>query len=126
MIVLDTHVLVWWSAESSRLSRRAARDIGEADRVGVPTIAFWEVSLLVRKGKLALEMHVRDWARRILSIPRVQAIDLTPEIALLADSLAMHPDPADRFIVASAIVSDAPLVTKDRLLRPLRFVKTTW
>jgi PIN domain nuclease of toxin-antitoxin system len=53
-------------------------------------------------------------------------LPLTPEIAVTADALSMHADPADRFIVATALLHDAPLVTKDHLLRRLRFVKTVW
>lgn len=126
MIVLDTHSTVWWSSDPKRLSSRAAEAIAAADRVGIPAIVFWEVSLLVRKEKLALEIGVRDWARMLCSIPRVEPLPLTVELALLADSLAMHPDPADRFIVASAIHRGAALVTRDTLIRPLAFVETIW
>jgi PIN domain nuclease of toxin-antitoxin system len=71
-------------------------------------------------------MPVLEWAAKIQAIPRVDALPLTADIALLADSLNMHPDPADRFIVATAIHHGVPIVTKDRLLRPLRIVKTIW
>ena len=87
---------------------------------------FWEVSLLVRKRKLDLGMPVSEWADKIQAIPRVTALPLTPDIALLADSLNMHPDPADRFVVATALHHGVALVTKDKLLRRLRMVKTVW
>jgi PIN domain nuclease of toxin-antitoxin system len=53
-------------------------------------------------------------------------LPLTADIALLAASLNMHPDPADRFIVATAIQHAVPIVTKDRPIRSLRIVKTIW
>ena len=71
-------------------------------------------------------MPVLEWAAKIQAIPRVDALPLTADIALLADSLNMHADPADRFIVATAIHHGVPIVTKDRLLQPLRIVKTIW
>jgi PIN domain nuclease of toxin-antitoxin system len=81
---------------------------------------------LVRKGKLDLGMPDQKWAAKIQAVPRVEALPMTADIAMLADSLNMHPDPADRFVVATAICHGAPIVTKDRLLRQLRIVKTIW
>lgn len=128
MIVLDTHALVWWAQQPELLGANAADAIKQADRICLPTIAFWEVSVLVRKGRLALRggRSVAAWVQEILSIPRVQAVPLSAEIALAADLLAMHSDPADRFIVATARTLDVPLVTKDELLRGLSWLPTVW
>ena len=126
MIVLDTHALVWWSSEPMRLSARARRAIDAEERLGVPAIVFWETALLVRTRRLDLGMPTGEWAERVLAIPRVEPLDMTAEIALEADALTMHADPADRFIVATALRLDAPVLTKDRLLRDLRWVKTIW
>jgi PIN domain nuclease of toxin-antitoxin system len=71
-------------------------------------------------------MPVGEWMREIQAVPRVTPLPLTPEIAVHADELQMHPDPADRFIVATALRYDAPLISKDRLMRSLRFVETIW
>jgi PIN domain nuclease of toxin-antitoxin system len=81
---------------------------------------------LVRRKKLRLELPVRAWAEELLRIPRVRALPLTWDIAVLADSLALHPDPADRFILATALRHDAPLLTKDALLHATRLVRTVW
>ncbi len=126
MVILDTHVVVWWASEPRRLSARARTALARTQRLGIPAIVFWEVALLVRKHKLDLGMPVSEWAIRIQAIPRVHVLPLTAEIALLADSLVMHADPADRFIVATAIQHQAALVTKDKLLRPLKIVTTLW
>lgn len=126
MIVLDTHATVWWASEPDRLGAAARRSIGDTDRIGIPAIVFWETSLLVRKRRLALDMPVAEWAAKIQSIPRVDALPLTAEIALLADSLKMHADPADRFLVATALHHRAALVSKDQLLRRLKVVRTIW
>jgi PIN domain nuclease of toxin-antitoxin system len=126
LLVLDTHAVVWWSLLPRHLGRRASRVIDEADQLGVPAIVFWEVSLLVRKGKLSLGRPVAEWASLLCSIPRVEPLPLTAAIALRADLLDMHPDPADRFIVATALEHGARLLTKDRLLRGLPFLETLW
>ncbi len=128
MIVLDTHSAIWWTQEPELLSARAATALEGEDRIVIPAIVFWETSLLVRKGRLRLRgvPSARDWALEVLSIPRVLAAPLTPAIATAADGLAMHPDPADRFVAATAIEYDAPLLTKDSLLHGLEWLNTVW
>ena len=126
MVVLDTHVAVWWTTEPARLSARAAAAIASADRIGIPSIVFLEVALLVRKKLLQLDIPVAEWADRVQLIPRVEALPLTTELALAADALVMHPDPADRFIVATARTVSARLITKDAAIRRGRVVKTVW
>lgn len=126
MLVLDTHVAVWWAGEPRRLGRVARARIAAADQLGIPAIAFWEVALLVRKRRLDLGMPVGEWARAIQTVPRVAVLPLTAEIAVQADELQMHADPADRFIVATALRYRAPMISKDRLMRNLPFVETIW
>lgn len=94
--------------------------------IGVPAICFWEVALLLRKGKLELDLPAAVWATAVLSIGRVRELPLDALTALRADSLEMHPDPADRFIVATALRHEAVLVTKDELIRRLAIVETVW
>lgn len=128
LIVLDTHVLVWWTQEPELLSSDATLAIDRAERILVPAICFWETALLVRKGRLALKrgQPATGWAGEVLAIPRVHAVALSAELALAADALSMHPDPVDRFIVATALAESCPLVTKDDLLRGLGWVETIW
>lgn len=126
MVVLDTHAVVWWAGDPGRLSAKAAAAIDKAERVGLPAIVFWETALLVRKGWLDLGMSAQEWMEKIQLIPRIAALPLTPEAAVLADSLSMHADPVDRFVVATAIHHRLPLITKDKLLRRLKIVKTVW
>jgi PIN domain nuclease of toxin-antitoxin system len=126
LVVLDTHVAVWWAGEPRRLGRVARARLGEEDRLGIPAIVFWEVSLLVRKRRLDLGMPLSEWVQAIQAVPRVEPLPLTPEIAIHADELDMHADPADRFIVATALQHAAPLVSKDHSMRALRFVETVW
>lgn len=126
MLVVDTHAVVWWTLSPQLLSPRATRELADAEVVGVPAIVLWEVALLARKGRLELDLPVAEWAERLLAIPRVRSLPLTATVALAAEALDMHPDPADRFIVATAREHDAALLTRDRLLRRLKGVRTVW
>ena len=126
MIVLDTHVLVWWIASPAALSRKALRAIEAADELGISSLSFWEIAVAVRKKRLDLGQSVGGWTRKVRAIPRLQTIDISADIALLADELEMHGDPADRFIAATARYAHARLVTKDRLLIKAEVVETIW
>ncbi len=71
-------------------------------------------------------MPVSAWVQAIQTVPRVEALPLTAEIAVHADELEMHPDPADRFIVATALRHGALVVSKDRLMRSLHVIEPIW
>ncbi|MSP63155.1 MAG: type II toxin-antitoxin system VapC family toxin [Myxococcales bacterium] len=128
MILLDTHAWIWWLAAPARLSRRARALIDGAEEIGVSAISPWEVTMLVVKGRLTLDRDVALWIKQALSQPRITLLALSPEVAIAAAQLGdgMHGDPADRIIVASALDRKAPLVTKDRVLRAWRGVRTVW
>jgi PIN domain nuclease of toxin-antitoxin system len=126
LILVDTHVLLWWVAAPEHLSASAQRALREADEIGVPAITFWEIAVLNRRRRIALGEPVSSWAKNVLAIPRLRCVPATCAVTAFADEIAMHPDPADRFIVATAIDLGVPLVTRDRHLRKLKIVKTIW
>lgn len=115
-VVIDTHALLWWQAGSDRLSPLALDLIESSARVLVSPITFWEVAMLVEKGRVGLDRPVSAWTNDITSAT-VGVADLTPQVAVTAGTLAdFHGDPADRLIYATAQVLAIPLVTKDRRL----------
>ena len=121
MILLDTHVAVWSVANSSSLGKRCRSIISQAlqsDQLVVSAVSFWEIALLIAKGRLRLLDSPTD-ARRLILNKGAGELPLTGEIAILAGELeGLHGDPADRFIAATAIAHNATLVTADeRLLR---------
>ncbi len=117
-VLLDTHALLWWQAESDRLSRVALAAIRAADRVLVSPITCWEVAMLVGKGRVALDRPVEQWVSDLLAGSQVGAAELTPAVAVAAGQLdGFHGDPADRLIYATAAIRGVPLVTKDDRLR---------
>lgn len=126
MIVLDTHVWFWLVTAPERLTRAAVDAIDNADQLGVSAISCLEIAMLVEKGRIQLDRAPLDWLRAALSKPDAALLPIEPEVATLAATLAMHGDPADRLIVATAMVRGAPLVTKDEAIRGLGFVQTVW
>ena len=117
-VLLDTHVLLWWQAESDRLSRTAAAAISGATNVLVSPISCWEVSMLMAKGRVALDRPVTTWVIDLLGEGGpAEVADLTPTVAAAAGQLSdLQGDPADRLIYATARTLGVPLVTKDQRL----------
>ena len=99
-----------------------------AKRIGVPAVCCLEVAALAARGRIVLDRPVLEWLRDALAAPRTELISLTPAVAVKAAELpASFPgDPADRLIVATAIVEAAPLVTKDDRIRLSGTVRVVW
>jgi len=127
VIVLDTHTWLWWASDPACLGRRGRAAIEAADRIGVPAVCCFEVAAAVAKGRISLDREAVEWIEQALSLPRVELVPLTPRVAVKATQLgAFHGDPADRLIVATAILNDATLVTRDKTIRAYRPVASVW
>lgn len=117
MMILDTHVLVWMDEGSSRLGKKARSRIDEAlkdSALYVSAISFWEVSMLLAKGRLQMQMSVDVWRNSLLE-HGLREIPMTGDIAITAASLIdFHGDPADRFIAASAVNTALHICTADQ------------
>ena len=131
MIVIDTHVLVWWLTRAPGLSRKAERTLaahGDPGQIVVSAISLLEIATAVRRGRLELSIPLDQWLADINSLPEIRIEPVSADIAALAGSLAepMHGDPADRLIVSTAFTLGVPLVTGDKKLQEYRSVKTIW
>jgi PIN domain nuclease of toxin-antitoxin system len=116
-VLLDTHVLLWWAAESDRLSPAALDVLGSADELAVAAITWWELAWLVRRGRVGVGVPARTLFAGLAR--DVRTVALTPSIAATAAELGddFPRDPADRLIYATAIEHGWRLVSKDRRLQ---------
>ena len=132
MIVLDTHALVWWVNEDSRLTPRARSAIedtlGGNDQVLVSAISAWELAMLVHRGRVALAMDIDEWLRTVQSIDGVSLVPVSAQVAAQSVTLPgqFHADPADRMIVALARELNVPLVTADEKMHRYPHVRWLW
>ena len=131
MIVLDTHVWIWWAAEPQQLSepaRRAIEDAIERRQLYLSCISVWEIAMLADRGRLELTNAVDDWIAASHALPFLAFVPVDSRIALRAVRLpgSFHQDPADRMIVATALVLGARVVTKDERMRVYPHVSTIW
>jgi PIN domain nuclease of toxin-antitoxin system len=115
MIVLDTHIWVNWILGGDAALTPAVVDAMQKEgRLTVSSISCFEVTLLVRRGKLELPLPVNEWLTEALANSGVDSLPVTCEIANRAVMLPeIHRDPADRIIIATALVHDAKLASMD-------------
>lgn len=117
MLLLDTHALVWFVMDSPRLGGSPAGELR------VSAIAFRELEMLAGAGRISLGMTVSE-ARDVVLRTNIEEVPIDGVVAMTAARLAMHGDPGDCFIVATALTHGATLMTADAKIRSLKSVQT--
>ena len=127
-VLLDTHVVQWWSAEPERLSRAATEALAAADQLAVSAISWVELAWLAAHERIIVTIPVRSWLEQLAD--GLQTLRVTPAIAATAVALpsSFPGDPADRLVYATAVEHGCLLVTKDHRLRRHRHPRpvTVW
>lgn len=119
MILLDTNAFLWMVSGESLLGPKSTEAIERASQEGairISAITPWEISMLAEKGKINLEMDTLAWFHTALDQAKVDLEPISLLIAVEAGRLprAIHGNPADRIIIATARSLDWPLLTTDR------------
>ena len=117
-LLLDTHIWIWSLAEPGRLSKRVRAAVSRAENeLWLSPISVWELFVLAERGRVKLDDEPRRWIAEALASTPAQEAVLTFEVAIRSREVMLaHPDPSDRFLVATALVYDLTLVTADDLL----------
>jgi PIN domain nuclease of toxin-antitoxin system len=129
LILLDTHALLWWALDPDQLSATAAKIVADMEQVGgfASAISIWELGVKVQRGKLEMGVGVEEFARRVEQSAVVELIPVDTTIWLRGLALPwQHRDPADRVIVASALLKGIPLLTKDAVMHDFDGVPCVW
>jgi len=115
-VLLDTHVVHWWSTEPERLSRPAQRVLDAADELLIAAISWYELGWLAERQRIVIDIPIRTWLENLGA--QVRTIGITPAIADSAVSLpnSFPRDPSDRINYATAIEHGVKLVTRDRAI----------
>ena len=82
--------------------------------LAVSAVSCWEVAYLAKRGRLVLPPPLSTWLQAALAGSEISCVPLTGLIAASAANLAdLHRDPADRFIIATALSTQRRLLTLD-------------
>lgn len=128
MLLLDTCILIWLDASPEAISENARRAIRDnPSSLFASSFSALEVAIKCRKGKLALSSSPEAWFPGVLAAHGIAEIPMDAAIAMRSASLpAIHADPADRVIVATAQVHSLRLVTPDPLIHAYPDTNCVW
>lgn len=87
-VLLDTHVVQWWSAEPDRLSPAAAATLAGADQLAVAAISWFELAWLAAHQRIVVAVPIRSWLERLAE--EVRTVSVTPAIADAAEIGRAH------------------------------------
>ncbi len=128
--VTDTHTLLYHARGDRRLGvvgRRLFQAAEDRDAViHVPAAVIWEVSFLVRTGRIVLGRSPREFFGDLFSNPSFHPHDLDARQVLLAADWLQFRDPFDALICASAADLSLPLITRDAVIEESGLVRTVW
>jgi PIN domain nuclease of toxin-antitoxin system len=126
VILLDTCAVIYWTLDPEKMTRRARLAIDRADAVALSSISVWEIGIKVAREKLRLPLPISDFVSRLKDVRNANIIPVDEQVWLRNLDLKWeHRDPADRTIVATAMLSDCPLVTSDAKIRTF-YRRSVW
>ncbi|CAK0756540.1 PIN domain nuclease, a component of toxin-antitoxin system (PIN domain) [Gammaproteobacteria bacterium] len=117
MIILDTHIWIWWIHNDAQLTNKQRKLIqdNEDKGLGVSAISCWEIAKLIELKRLTFHCPINEWMETSLNYPGIKLLELTPQISIESTQLPgeFHRDPADQIIVATARIHRCKLLTAD-------------
>lgn len=130
LYITDTHPLVWYATnQHAKLTKKVIRIFHQAEQgqvwIYVPAVTFWEISLLVKNGRIRLKQPFDQWAAALVALRGFDLLPLELEVIAEAHNLTFD-DPFDAAIVATARVKDLPLITKDETITDSGMVDVEW
>jgi PIN domain nuclease of toxin-antitoxin system len=127
LILLDTHIWIWWVHGAKELSSANELIISNSENfgLGISIISCWEVAKLVENRRLILPLDVSQWIDTALNYPGIVLLPFTPEIAVESTQLPgnFHKDPADQIIVVTSRIYKIPVLTVDNKILDYQFVE---
>jgi PIN domain nuclease of toxin-antitoxin system len=120
-LLLDTCAIIWIAVNQPMKPEAVAAmnsSFAAGEKVRVSPISAWELGLLSAKGRLSTARSPIDLFTEAITTPGVRIEALSPEVLIDASFLpgAIHRDPADRILIATARKLDLTLVTRDRTI----------
>jgi PIN domain nuclease of toxin-antitoxin system len=115
MIILDTHIWIWWINQTPRrLSSEIIKRIEQAQIIAISAISCFEVAWLASHKRIILEIPVQEWITQATENAGIVCLPVSCKIAQHAATLPEHhKDPQDRIIIATAISNTSQIISAD-------------
>jgi PIN domain nuclease of toxin-antitoxin system len=122
LLLLDTHIWLWYAeGNAERLTAAGVRLLDQArlaEGLRISSLSIWELGVRHAAGRIQLSLPLRDWVREALAPAGITLIPLDAESAAESTLLpgGAHPDPARRFLIATARTQGLVLATRDEAI----------
>ena len=129
--IADTHAIIWYLYDDTRLSMSAGAFIDHAsevgDHIGISSITYVELVYLIEKGRIPVETFSR--LASIISSSASSFVEQPIDVAIARTmariDVTQIPDMPDRIIAATAAHLNVPLISRDRRIQ-LSGLNTIW
>jgi len=108
--------------------RKLLETAGSYEEILLCAISIWECCMLLEKKRIEFDAPPEEWLEKALDESILRVVPLSAKVCLKAVALpgTFHKDPADRLIVATALIEEATLITRDAQLREYAYVQSLW
>ena len=113
-LLVDTCAIIWLATGDRKLSQFARDAMRDAELLCFSSISIWEIARLVKAGDLEIPVTSARLADMLVERYDMKELPINNSIALRSSALPeIHKDPADRFIIATALLNEFAVVTGD-------------
>jgi PIN domain nuclease of toxin-antitoxin system len=110
LFLLDTHTLIWFLDNDSRLPPNTKKQIESAESVFVSIVSIWEIAIKINIGKLNVKTDFQEIEQNLvtqdISILSIAIPDANTYLSLPL----YHRDPFDRILIAQSINFDLTII----------------
>lgn len=114
MYLLDTHVLLWWLSDTTKLSTEHIQLLSDSrTSIYLSAVTAWEITIKTWLGKLELPKNFwqvvekQGYIELPITTTHARSIEFLPSI---------HHDPFDRLLIAQALSENMTLLTQDKMI----------
>ena len=116
MILLDTHTLIWFMYDDSKIPESTLKRIKTEDKVYVSIVSLWEISIKQSLGKINISNSISEIVEKCKE-SNINILQIDPRHLDYIKKLPyIHGDPFDRLIISEAITEGMTLITKDSII----------
>jgi PIN domain nuclease of toxin-antitoxin system len=128
MYLLDTCTLIWLASFQDSLTQKVKSTLrNNPGNLYISSISAFEIAIKTVKGKMELPLPPDEWFREAIRLHGIEEIPITSDIASKSALLPrFHNDPCDRIIIATAMLENMMIITKDENFSKYPDIRVVW